>query len=303
MTNYSVQHLCPVCGSDQVRDIFLVKDFMVSREEFMIAECGHCSLRFTKKIPTPDNIGAYYRSADYISHTNTSKGLISRLYQMVRKQTLRSKKRIIEKYTGLKKESILDIGSGVGAFVRTMQQAGWSVTGLEPDGGARAHAKTDFGVELQDSNQLFQLPEKSFDAITLWHVLEHVHDLQGYMERLKNLIRPGGRLFIAVPNYTSKDAGIYAQYWAAWDVPRHLYHFSPGAMETLLSGFGFTLIKTVPQWYDSFYVSLLSSKYKHGKTKYMSSFFNGFRSNLKALSNTKYCSSLIYIAGKVESTG
>ena len=101
------------------------------------------------------------------------------------------------------------------------------VTGLEPDSGARQVARESFGVNLQDTSGFFQLPADQFDAITLWHVLEHVHTLHEYIAQLKKLLRTGGRILVAVPNYTSGDAGHYQSFWAAYDVPRHLYHSLP----------------------------------------------------------------------------
>jgi len=169
------------------------------------------------------------------------------------------------------------------------------VTGLEPDPDARKVASEINGIDLEDTGRFYELPDHSFDAITLWHVLEHVHDLQGYMGKLKSLLKEKGRLCIAVPNYSSKDAVAYGEYWAAWDVPRHLYHFSPESMKKLVEKHGMRIESYRPMWYDSFYVSMLSSKYKSGKTKLFESFFNGLRSNWKALGNVQHCSSVIYI--------
>jgi SAM-dependent methyltransferase len=147
-------------------------------------------------------------------------------------------------------------------------------------------------------DQFFHLPAESFDAITLWHVLEHVHDLSAYVQQLKSLLKERGKLFIAVPNYTSKDAAIYKESWAAYDVPRHLYHFSPRSMQSLMEKHGLKLLGYKPMWYDSFYISMLSSKYKNGKTNLLASFFNGLSSNLKAMGDVKKCSSVIYVIGK-----
>jgi 2-polyprenyl-3-methyl-5-hydroxy-6-metoxy-1,4-benzoquinol methylase len=244
------------------------------------------------------SISPYYKSENYISHTNTSKGLINRLYQSVRKRTLKKKRKLIEKSTGLQKGSLLDIGSGTGSFASEMTLAGWQVTGLEPDADARAVGKQSYNIELADINQFYQLPVSSYDAITMWHVLEHVHDLHGYVAQLKLLLKENGKLFIAVPNYTSKDAAIYKEHWAAYDVPRHLYHFSPRSMQVLMEKHGLKLLRHKAMWYDSFYVSMLSSKYRNGKTNLFASFFNGLRSNLKAIGNVKKCSSVIYIIGK-----
>ena len=153
-------------------------------------------------------------------------------------------------------------------------------------------------VELNNINLFYELPENNFDAITMWHVLEHVHDLQGYIAKLKSILKENGKLFIAVPNYTSKDAAIYKEFWAAYDVPRHLYHFSPQSMKMLIEKHGMKIEQYKPMWYDSFYVSMLSCKYKNGKINLIASFFNGLRSNSKAIGNAQRCSSVIYIISK-----
>ena len=289
---------CPVCGSADIRNMLSAKDHTVSGESFAIAECNACTLRFTQNVPDEASIFPYYKSDNYISHTNTSKGLINRLYQWVRKRTIRSKARLVKKTTGIDKGKLLDVGSGTGAFVNEMKQQGWQVTGLEPDNDARRLAKQMYNAELDDVNQLYKLPAASFDAITLWHVLEHVHDLQIYVQQLKNLLKESGKIFIAVPNYTAKDAVIYKDYWAAYDTPRHLYHFSPKSMQVLMERNGLKLLQNKPMWYDSFYISLLSSKYKNGKPNFFTAFINGLRSDLKAMADVKQCSSLIYIIGK-----
>jgi 2-polyprenyl-3-methyl-5-hydroxy-6-metoxy-1,4-benzoquinol methylase len=287
---------CPVCGSADIKNVLSAKDYTVSGEKFPIDECTGCSLRFTQDVPDAKSIPAFYKSDEYISHSDTSKGFINRLYQSVRKRTLRNKRKLVEKITGIRAGKLLDVGSGTGAFVNEMNQNGWHVTGLEPDEGARAVAKKLYNVGLENTDRFYQLPAESFDAITLWHVLEHVHDLSAYVQLLKSMLKETGTLLIAVPNYTSKDAAIYKEHWAAYDVPRHLYHFSPQSMKLLMEKHGLKLIEYKPMWYDSFYISMLSSKYKNGKTNLIASFFNGFLSNLKAFGDVKKCSSVIYVA-------
>jgi SAM-dependent methyltransferase len=289
---------CPICNSTEIATVLTVKDFTVSGTTFPVAECKQCTLRFTQDVPDAASIGPYYQSENYISHTNTSKGFINRLYQSVRKRTLKGKRKLVQQITGMPKGRLLDVGSGIGSFANEMKQNGWEVTGLEPDAGARAVAKKEYGLELQSIDQFYQLPVGSFDAITLWHVMEHVHDLQQYVQQLRVLLKDNGKLFIAVPNYTSKDAAIYKEYWAAWDVPRHLYHFSPLSIQQLMSINGLTIEQYKPMWYDSFYISLLSSKYKNGKSNLLASFWNGLRSNIKAMGDVKRCSSVIYVISK-----
>jgi SAM-dependent methyltransferase len=289
---------CPVCGSASIQPVLSVKDHTVSGEFFPVMACSDCTLRFTQDVPTANAIGPYYQSEDYISHTNTSKGLINRLYQAVRKKTIAGKRRLISEETGKDRGVLLDVGSGVGSFATAMKSAGWEVTGLEPGAGARAVAKQLYGIELSDIDRFYKLEPGHFDAITLWHVLEHVHELPAYIQQLKNLLKQGGKLFIAVPNYTSLDAGMYKESWAAYDVPRHLYHFSPRSIQVLMEKNGLKLEKYKPMWYDSFYISMLSSKYKNGKTNLAGAFWNGLRSNLKALGDVKRCSSVIYVIAK-----
>jgi 2-polyprenyl-3-methyl-5-hydroxy-6-metoxy-1,4-benzoquinol methylase len=286
---------CPACHRDAIAFQLKAKDFTVSGEVFEIWECDNCGLRFTQHIPSANSIGAYYRSENYISHSNTSKGLVNRLYHSVRAITLRQKARLLRNTTGLSTGTLLDIGAGTGAFAAFMRSEGWRVTALEPDESARSVAREQNNICLLSLNEFFSLPEASFDAITMWHVLEHVHALHEYMEQLKKLLSTNGRAFIAVPNYTSYDAAFYKEYWAAYDVPRHLYHFSPKAMKILVESHGLKLAGIRPMWFDSFYVSLLSEKYRTGKQNLLRGAWTGLLSNIKAIRNKENCSSLIYI--------
>jgi 2-polyprenyl-3-methyl-5-hydroxy-6-metoxy-1,4-benzoquinol methylase len=288
---------CPCCGQNDIACLFTVKDYTVSHEQFEIWECKNCTLRFTQKVPEAGAIGPYYQSENYISHSDTREGLIHKLYHRVRKRTLTQKKKLIEKMSSTREGSVLDVGCGTGAFLHVMQQAGWKITGLEPDEKARKKAKELYQLELESSGQLFSQPAGSFDAVTLWHVLEHVYTLHDYIDQLKRLLKQDGKLFIAVPNYTCYDENVYKQFWAAYDVPRHLYHFSPIAMEKLLGMHNLKITAVRPMWYDSFYVSMLSEQYKTGRSNIIKAFINGAISNIRAMSNAKKCSSIIYIAG------
>ncbi|HJW16356.1 MAG TPA: class I SAM-dependent methyltransferase [Flavisolibacter sp.] len=288
---------CPVCGSSDIHPILTAKDHSVSGEDFVIWQCQSCTLRFTQDVPDENSIGPYYQSQDYISHSNTNKGLLNKLYQAVRKFTLGQKSGLVISHT-TKKGRILDIGAGIGAFLNEMKQKGWDIDGIEPDYGARQQAKNLFAIDLKPTPELYQLPHGSYDAITLWHVLEHVEPLQEYVAQLKKLLTTNGRIFIAVPNYTSLDADLYGNRWAAYDVPRHLYHFTPRSIEVLVQKHGMKIIGRKPMWFDAFYISLLSSKYRTGSTSWLGAGINGIRSNFKALVNKKKASSLIYIISK-----
>jgi 2-polyprenyl-3-methyl-5-hydroxy-6-metoxy-1,4-benzoquinol methylase len=296
MSNVHYLH-CPVCGSPDINPLLTVKDHSVSKEEFVVWQCSRCTLRFTQDVPDENSIAPYYQSADYISHSNTDKGLINQAYQRVRQYTLNQKAKLVIRNTK-PQGKILDIGAGIGAFLNTMKGQGWEISGIEPDEGARNQAKQLFNIDLSGTGELNGLPHDSFDAITLWHVLEHVHSLHEYVQRLGSLINANGKIFIAVPNYQSLDASIYTSSWAAYDVPRHLYHFTPRAMEALVQQHGLKIIAKKPMWFDSFYISLLSSKYRNGKTNWLSAGLAGLRSNVNALLNKDACSSVIYIIAK-----
>jgi SAM-dependent methyltransferase len=289
---------CLCCGSAAINKVFECKDYTVTNEHFEIWQCNTCTFRFTQNAPDETAVGVYYQSAAYISHSDTKRGLVNSLYHRVRNFTLTTKLTLLKDITGLKHGVLLDVGAGTGAFAHTMQQAGWNVTGLEPDETARANALNNYKLQLGELNHLHKLNADTFDAITLWHVLEHVHDLHGYLEKFFEILKPAGRLVIAVPNFTCYDAGFYKQYWAAYDVPRHLYHFSPKSMQVLLDEKGFAVEAVRPMWFDSFYVSMLSEKYRNGKDNFISAFWVGLLSNIKAVFNAKRCSSVIYLVRK-----
>jgi len=253
---------------------------------------------FTQDVPGQEAIGGYYKSDNYISHTDTNKGLVNNLYHQVRKRTLKQKQQLINKVSGLNHGKLLDIGAGTGAFANQMKQAGWDVTGLEPDTATVRRAKDLYGLTLKSSSELMGMPTESFDAVTMWHVLEHVHDLHETLEKIKDIMVKSGVLIVAVPNYTSFDATAYQQYWAAYDVPRHLYHFSPLSIRLLMDKHGLVVDKIKPMWFDSFYVSLLSEEYRNGKQNLVSGFMHGLKSNMKAIGDKKKASSLIYIIRK-----
>lgn len=290
-----IYNACPCCNSENIVKALSAKDRTVSNEEFEIWQCNACTARFTQNVPDKNEIEKYYQSEDYISHSDTKKGFINSLYHRVRKRTLHSKRKTVEKFTKLSTGKVLDIGAGTGAFLSTMDKAGWNVTGIEPDETARENAKKLYGLSLQTPQELFNLPPQSFDAITMWHVLEHVHELHEYMDQLKKLLKPTGCLFVAVPNYTCYDEKVYKEFWAAYDVPRHLYHFSPRSITQLLLQHGLQLKDIKPMWYDSIYVSMLSEKYKSGKNNFLKAGWTGSVSNWRALFNRETCSSLIYI--------
>ena len=292
---------CPVCKSSKLQSQLTAIDYTVSGKNFEIWECLSCNLRFTQNIPVEEEIGAFYESEEYISHSNTSQGIINRLYQWVRNYTLKLKRKQVQKISGLQTGTLLDLGCGTGEFLATMKNAGWQTLGLEPDPGARKMAAERWQLTVDDSPKLYDLPESTYDVITMWHVLEHVHRLHDYLDTLNRILKDTGTLMVAVPNYQSRDAGHYGEYWAAYDVPRHLYHFAPTTMAMLMEAHGFQVVEKKAMPFDAFYVSLLSEKYKHGKMRLFSGFWQGFRSWLNAGGKVDASSSILYVIKKSRS--
>ena len=217
--------ICPVCDASDVTILMPVTDLSLTGDLFEIVHCEKCSLNFTDPIPDKDAIVPYYNFPEYISHTDIKKGWMNTLYHKVRQRTLKQKTDWVQSlFTGYK-GALLEVGAGTGAFADAMAKKGWKVTALEPDASSREIALKNYGIHLMPSSELENLSPNSFDVITLWHVLEHVHDLKIYINTFRKLLKHNGRLIIAVPNHTSYDALFYKNYWAAYDVPRHLYHF------------------------------------------------------------------------------
>jgi len=297
MTTEQKLDTCPVCGGKEIIKFLDIKDHSISKETFTIEECTNCGLKFTNPRPSEYQIGKYYQSEEYISHSDTKKGFINKIYHIVRTYTLKGKLDLIRKYSSGTR--LLDIGCGTGYFLKYAKENGYTVTGMEPDVTARKLAEKNLSQEI--FSDIFSIePNEQVDAITMWHVLEHVHQLQETLLKLKSLLKSKGTLIIAVPNPESYDAQFYKEYWAAYDVPRHLYHFNQKSMQVLLQTYGFKLIATKPMYFDSYYVSMMSEKYQsqNHKIHLIKAFLTGLKSNISAKNNNKNYSSLIYIAKK-----
>ncbi|MBA6151953.1 class I SAM-dependent methyltransferase [Gelidibacter gilvus] len=243
--------------------------------------------------PSESKLPEYYKSEDYISHTDAKRNVFEKLYHLVKGIALKRKLKLINSVSQESK-SVLDVGCGTGDFLQVALKAGWAITGIEPNEQARAIANKKTNHSVFETEQLFKFEANRFDVITLWHVLEHLPELEAHFDLFNKLLKPDGVLIIAVPNYKSFDANLYKQFWAAYDVPRHLWHFSQTSIKKLAHKVNMTLLSTKPMLFDAFYVSLLSEKYKSGSMNYIKGFWNGFRSNLKARSSGEY-SSLIYV--------
>jgi 2-polyprenyl-3-methyl-5-hydroxy-6-metoxy-1,4-benzoquinol methylase len=286
---------CPICSGVSFSDYLICKDYTTSGETFSLKRCLTCNFTFTDPKPDEEAIGKYYLSDKYISHTDGQKTFIDSIYVIARSIALKSKRKILENNTEGK--SILDFGCGTGAFLNEMKTHGWQTVGVEPSASANEKARELTKAQIYRS--IAEIKESNLDAITLWHVLEHLHDPNATLQKFRKLLKESGTIFIAVPNLKSHDAEFYKSFWAAYDVPRHLWHFSQDNMKSLLEKNGFKLVDTLPMKMDSFYVSLLSESYQN---PYQSKAINllkalvrGFVSNIKARKNKNY-SSLIYIA-------
>jgi len=290
--------ICPLCSSDKTGLLYNCIDYLVSRKDFSVFMCPECGFKFTQDYPEESEIGAYYESEDYISHSDTSKGLSNKLYRTARSIMLGRKKVLVEKVTGIKKGKILDIGTGTGYFASTMKKGGWQVNGIEINEKAREFSKSHFGLEVNTPETLSEYESESFDCITLWHVLEHFHDPLKYFSEIYQLLKPGAVCVVALPNCSSYDAKHYRQFWAAWDVPRHLWHFQPSTFRIFSKKTGFNLenLKILPL--DVFYISLLSERYKGSSLAFFKAMSKAILFTLRSIFNRERSSSIVYILRK-----
>jgi SAM-dependent methyltransferase len=289
---------CPVCQATSLQDKLRVQDKSVSQETFTIQQCQACGFQFTNPRPDAASIGRYYESEAYVSHNSGAHGLINRAYKVARYFTVRHKVVLITKLAGGRPGSLLDYGCGTGHFLAGAKKAGWQVTGLEPSARARHDATRRVGQPIGQPEALATLPVGSFDIITLWHVLEHVHTLNETLDQLIRALKPGGKLLIAVPNVDSLDAQHYRQDWAAYDVPRHLYHFAPATMRELLARHALIISQKLPMALDAYYVSMLSERHRPAERQsgMVGVLKAGYQSNGYAAQHDGQYSSVLYVA-------
>ena len=286
---------CPFCEQGTLTPWITAVDHTVSGWPFQIVRCTSCNAHFTNPRPTPEAIGAYYRSENYISHTNKDRSLFARTYRAVREYAIQGKLSLIRKThtTG----DLLDVGCGTGSFLKAAAGAGYTVTGVEPSEQARTIAQDSGRIPVHPT--ILAIPSiPTFRIATLWHVLEHMHDPQETLRQLRERMTDHGLLIIAVPDRASWDARYYGRDWAAWDVPRHLTHFSQQDMQRILPSCGFRLRNERHMWYDAPYVSILSER-SRGRGPFLSTLLGiaiGTISNIAAVIGRHPTSSTIYIA-------
>ena len=276
------------------KSFITVKDFSVSGESFSLLLNEEYQILKTHPQPTLDKLGSYYEFEDYISHTDGKRTLFEKMYHFIKRKAIRDKVKLINSYQPLKGR-ILDIGAGTGDFLLECKNQNWDILGIEPNDKAKGIA---LGKGIKFGDTIEKLESNSFDVITMWHVLEHVPDVEHQVAELKRLLKPSGTIIIAVPNFKSYDAKYYKEFWAAYDVPRHLWHFSKTAIEKLFDKQNMNLEDIKPMWFDSFYVSLLSEKYKSGKINFISGFFIGLISNVSGFFKKEFSSHIYVLKNK-----
>ena len=286
---------CPICGHQNHKAYLTVKDHSTSQELFSIVECSECHFLFTNPRPSDDSISEYYKSDKYISHTNQKTGWFARVYQVMRKEALKGKYKWISKH--IKAGHLLDYGSGTGEFLDFMKNKSWQVKGIEIAEGPRSQSIKNYNLEVLAPTELENFKPNTFDVITLWHVLEHVGNLNETLEELVLKLKRNGILVLALPNPESWDAKQYKDYWAAWDVPIHFYHFKKSDIKRIAEKIGLELIEIINMPFDAYYISLLSEEYKTGKKNWSKALLNGMISNKNA--STDNASSLTYILRKL----
>ena len=286
---------CPICESKEIPLFITCSDNLVSGGEFNLHRCKNCNFLFTNDHPSEAESARYYESDDYISHTDSRKSFMDNAYHFVRSFMLRKKRRMVVSATGLTEGSILDIGSGTGYFLAEMKRSGWDISGIEISSKARDFSNRKLGVDSKTPDSIYEMKNDSFDCITLWHVLEHFHDPFAYMKEIRRLLKPEGILVVALPNSESFDSTYYGRYWAAYDVPRHLWHFDPDTFESFgqKTGFKTRYIKRLP--FDVFYISILSEKYKGKKFTIIAGMVLGLIFWAGSMFRKYKCSSLVYI--------
>lgn len=286
---------CPVCDGDEFIQRLSVVDRSISREKFTVRSCRQCGFCHTHPQPDEHSIGRYYASDEYISHSESRKGIINKLYGFLQKSNLRYKHRLVSKV--VPRGTWLDYGAGAGAFMHYCKGQGTDIMGLEPNEPSRKKA-AEKGLEIYPPSHIASLSENTYAAITMWHVLEHVHKLHGLLDQAGRVLKPDGLLIIAVPNQLSYDAHHYKEFWAAYDVPRHLWHFREKDVQSLTEPHGFQFLSKHPLKLDAFYVSMLSEKYMKGML--LRGIWIGLRSNFHARFSGYPYSSEVYVFKKTQ---
>lgn len=289
---------CLVCGSTDISGLFAAKDHLVSGESFLLEKCKDCGFAFTASPPDEKKIQEYYVSEEYISHSDTKSSLTDHAYHLARSFMLRKKHNLLLQLNGGKPGNLLDIGSGTGYFAGYMKNRGWSITGIEISERAREYSISRFGISVLDPEGISAVEDGYADCITLWHVLEHLYDPGRWMSEIRRTLKDNGHCIVALPNTNSADFKWFGPDWAALDVPRHLWHFSPGNLKKFAQNYGLSCIHVKPMPLDIFYISILSYRNRGYRFPLPAGILTGLFLSLVNIFKRERASSLIYVLTK-----
>lgn len=288
---------CPVCNSNQFKELFTCKDYVATGASFAVVSCLACGLQFTNPRPSEAEIGKYYESTQYISHAGNDKselGVTYKIYDWVRNYSIGSKLKLIKKYH--KNGKLLDLGCGLGYFLQGVQEdKTYEGFGADISDEAIKYVKANFNIDVMPENKLYEITAGSYDIITQWHVMEHVHRLEERMKFLKHILKTDGTMFIAVPISNSFDAKHYKQFWDGYDVPRHLYHFTANSMRILMEKNDFKIVKQSAMPFDAPYISMRSEYHQKNTFGFLKGAIKGLYSNIKGCFTNNYSSILFVI--------
>jgi SAM-dependent methyltransferase len=292
-----ILNTCPVCGNKQFQKMHECQDFVASGETFTIVSCNSCTLQFTNPRPDEGEIGKYYQSDRYISHSGNDKselGVTYKIYDLVRNYSIGSKLKTIKSYH--QNGKLLDLGCGLGYFLNGVKEDKvFDAEGADISNEAIDYVDKQFGIKVIPEQSLKNIAENTYDIITQWHVMEHVHRLDERMMDLKKMLKPNGTMFIAVPISNSYDSKHYKEFWDGYDVPRHLYHFNRKSFNELMKKHQFHVVAEKAMIFDAPYISMRSEYHQKNALGFVRGAFWGFISTLSALFTNNHSSILFVV--------
>jgi 2-polyprenyl-3-methyl-5-hydroxy-6-metoxy-1,4-benzoquinol methylase len=278
--------------------LFTATDNLVSGKGFVLKRCSMCCFTFTADPPDEKDIAKFYLSEDYISHSDKKQTLTDHFYHLARNYMLRKKYNLVRKISGRETGALVDIGSGTGYFADYMNGKGWSVKGVELSEQARDYSISRFGLTVVSPSEVSVIKDGAADFVTLWHVLEHLYDPVMWLKEISRILKDDGKCIIALPNIKSDDAEWFGNEWAALDVPRHLWHFSPETLPAFINGHGFICKQVIPMPLDIYYISTLSYKNRGCRLPLLMGTVTGLLLTVRSLTKKDRASSLIFVISK-----
>lgn len=262
---------CNLCGSTEAEVAITAQDFLLERPDAQVqfVKCDRCGLFYQNPRPTPEEMMSHYPSnyEPFDLHPDDERS--SRLERIAVNYGLSKRRGLILRYR--KSGRILDVGCATGLFLHVMNMdANWDAHGVEPNNYAATIAQERYGLNVHHGTlEQAQYPARSFDVVTLWDVLEHVHDPAATLDEIHRILKSDGLLILRVPNGISRDAGLFKETWAGWDPPRHLYVFTPDTLTKLLAKQGYAILdlRSRSGSYPTFVLSLRFWLSKRGASR------------------------------------